>query len=121
MLGFGLQNLSRGKDLILEALGEQVSRDSTAGKATCCVQCGACMTGPSLYTADAGQAYEMVKPEKIERAFNSVFDSIRPGCKHPDPTITVLHCTKSKTKYGGWVSEQYMIETCFPFAKLVIA
>ena len=77
------------------------------------------MKGPSLYTADAGQAYEMVKPEKIEHAFNSVFNGIRAGSKHPDPTLTVLHSTKSKTKYGGGCPKKCMTVACFFLAKLV--
>ena len=45
-----------------------------------CVKCGKHMNAPTLYTADAGQAYEMIKPHRIERAFRIIFRTIQIKC-----------------------------------------
>ena len=71
-----------------------------------CVQCGSCLPRPSLHTADAGQAYEMVKASVIEDSFSQVFKAIRSSTKQRDPTLSVIHSTKAKAKYGGWISDK---------------
>ena len=118
MAGYGLKNLSKGRDSILEELGKQFSRTPKAGNRTCCVGCGACMSGPTLYTADVGQAYEMVRPDTIESSFTDIFNSIKACSKHPDPTISVIHSTKAKAKYGGWVPEKMYDRSVFFLSKV---
>ena len=67
--GYGMTNLSRGRDDILSSLGKQFSRDTVVGRHPGCVKCGARLLGPTLMTSDAGQAYEMIHPSKIEKTF----------------------------------------------------
>ena len=73
MPGYGLPNLSKGRDSVLGDLEKQFSRPVPKAGHLSCVQCGSCLKGPTLYTADAGQSYEMIKPEKIESSFSQMF------------------------------------------------
>ena len=67
--GFGIRNLSTAKDTILEELSKQHPRDSVC---PCCIRCGLPLIGPTVYTADAGQACEVIKPARIKRAFKII-------------------------------------------------
>ena len=102
--GYGLRDLSRGNDIILEGLGKQFSRNFSSGR--CCVQCGAAMSAPTLHTAAAGQAYEMVQQKHIDKAFDFVFNGLRRRTKRRDPIISVMRTTKSKTKNSRWITDR---------------
>ena len=60
--GYGIRNLSKGKDTITKALGQQSFRHSNN---FCCIKCGFRMSSPTFYTADAGQSYEMTPPKGL--------------------------------------------------------
>ena len=64
------------------------------------------MCVPTLFTADAGQAYEMIKPLRIDRAFRIIFRSIQIVCKKEDPTISCIHSSKAKARIGGWITDR---------------
>ena len=64
--GYGIRDLSRGKDIILEHLSKQLPRRSPC---PCCLRCGTLLREPILFAADAGQAFEMIKLTRIEHAF----------------------------------------------------
>ena len=76
------------------------------------------MSGPTLHTADAGQAYEMAKPKIIEKAFAFVFDGLRRLTKRADPLVSVMHTAKSKTKNGGWISDRLSDRSVFFLSKI---
>ena len=76
------------------------------------------MSGPTLYTADAGQAYEMVKPEHIERPFSIVFAALRRTAKKADPLISVIHSTKAQCKFGGWITDKFFDRSVFYLSKI---
>ena len=116
--GYGLKNLSKGRDDILIALEKQFSRHVVSGRYPGCVQCGACMAGPTLHTADAGQAYEMIRPSKIEDSFSRIFKAIRATTNQNDPTLSVIHSVKSKAKYGGWITEKLYDRSVFFLSKV---
>ena len=73
--GYGIRDLSRGKHLIDKEVGRQLKRNfpgsppqvspCSPGKCPCCIRCGAHMRLPTLYTADAGQAYAMISPTEL--------------------------------------------------------
>ena len=71
------------------------------------------MPRPSLHTADAGQAYEMIKASVIEDSFSQVFKAIRSSTKQRGPTLSVIHTTKAKAKYGGWISDKLYDRSVF--------
>lgn len=113
MPGYGLSNLSTSRGDILKPLDEQCSRNRTHDHVPCCAECGACMSGPTLYTADAGQAYEMVKPSTIESSFSKVFNAIRSTSRNRDPTMSVIHSVRANAKFGGWISDRLFGRTVF--------
>ena len=65
--GYGIRDLSRGKKIIEQGVGKQLRRELTRN--FCCIKCGTRMHAPTLYTAGVGQAYEVINPHRIERAF----------------------------------------------------
>lgn len=59
--GFCLKNLSCAKQEIDEAINLQLPRPpADRGLPHRCLRCNLCMATPTLYSADAGQACEMV-------------------------------------------------------------
>ena len=116
MPGYGLRGLSRGKIIILSRLESQEKRRE--GSFYGCVQCGAAMSGPTLYTADAGQAYEMVAPARIEKSFCSIFKAIRRVTKKADPLISVIHSTKAKCKFGGFITDKLFDRSVFYLSRI---
>jgi len=92
MPGFGLKNLSRGKDDITTALEKQHTRSPEHNQKFGCVKCGRCMEGPSMLTSDTGQAYEMIDPKTIESSFEDIFNAVKPPPRRripPSPLSTV--------------------------------
>ena len=53
--GLGFKNLSKGRGDILEALDKQISRKLISCRHPACVNCGSCLSGPSIIIADAGR------------------------------------------------------------------
>ena len=104
--GIGLHDLSKGKDILLTSMDLQHPRNPTPGSPCACVKCGRRMAHPTLYTADAGQAYEMVKQSRINRAFTFIFKALRIRTKLKDPTISVQHSTKAKARFGGCIRDK---------------
>ena len=76
------------------------------------------MSGPTLYTADHGQAYEMVAPARIENSFCSIFKAIRRVTKKADPLISVIHSTKAKCKFGGFITDKLFDRSVFYLSKI---
>ena len=76
------------------------------------------MLQPTLYTGDAGQAYEMIQPPRVERAFRMVFKAIKIITKHPNPTISCQHTTKVKTCIGGRIRDRLSDRTVFLLSKI---
>ena len=116
--GFGLHDLSKGKDTLLTSLKMQYPRNTTTEKPCGCVKCGSIMKYPTLYTADAGQAYEMVKQSRINRAFNFIFKAIRIKTKLKDPTVSVQHSTKAKARFGGCIRDKLYDRTVLFISKI---
>ena len=102
--GYGLRDLSRGKTIIENDLAKQKVRSKHSN--FCCLKCGCHMRVPTLFTADAGQAYEMIKPYRIDRAFRIHFRSIEIICKKEDPTISCIHSSKAKARIGGRINDR---------------
>ena len=102
--GYGIRDLSRGKDIIETDLSQQFKRspDSRHG----CVRCGQHMKTPTLHTADAGQAYEMISPSRISRALRIIFRSTQILSRSNDPTVSCMHTPKAKTRFGGWIRDR---------------
>lgn len=95
IIGYGIRDLSRGKNLIEKELGKQLPRNKCCTN-FCCLGCGARMTGPTLHTADAGQAYEITSPDRLERAFRIIYWTIQIRTRMEDPTISCMHTPKAK-------------------------
>ena len=90
--GYRLQDSSRAKDQILSQLSKQYHRQC---KSPCCLRCGQKLQGPTLYTADAGQAFEWIDPSRINRASRIICKSIEIVTDRKAPTLTCMHTTKS--------------------------
>ena len=99
MGGLGIRDLSQGKHVLSAAIEKQHPR--TLHRKHYCIQCGDLMLQPTLYTGDAGQAYEMIQPSRVERAFRMVFKAMKIITKQTNPTISCQHTTKVKTCIGG--------------------
>ena len=56
---------------------------------------------PTLYTADVGQACEMINPDRIGRAFRILFKIVQTKSGRKDPTVSCMHTPKAKTLFGG--------------------
>ena len=78
------------------------------------------MQGPTLFTADAGQAFGMISPSRIERAFRIIFLSfqfiVRTGKQ--DPTLSCMHTAKSKARFGGWIQDTLLDRSVFFMSKV---
>ena len=73
---------------------------------------------PTLYTADYGHAYGVIKPHRIERAFRMIFRMIQIKCGRKDPTISCIHSQQSKTCYGGWIRDRLYDRSVFYLSKV---
>ena len=113
--GYGIRELSRGKLIIKTEIEKQLFRRSAC---PCCIRCGKVMSGPTLYTADAGQAFEMIKPDRIERAFRIIFRGVQIVSGKTDPTISCMHTAKSKARFGGWIQENLFDRSVFFLSKV---
>ena len=71
-----------------------------------------------MYTADAGQAYEMVDPGRIERAFRIIFRTIQIVCGREDPTISCMHTPKANARFGGWIRDRLNDLSVFYLSKV---
>ena len=116
--GFGLHNLSKGKDSLLTSINLQHTRNPTPGRPCGCVNCGRIMTHPTLYTGDAGQAYEMIKRSRINRAFTFIFKALRIKTRLKDPKISVQHSTKAQAHFGGCVRDKLYDRSVFYATKI---
>ena len=116
--GIGLHDLSKGKDTLLTSIKLQHPRNPTSGNPCACVKCGRTMRHPTLYTADAGQAYEMVKQSRINRAFNFIFKALRLKTKLKDPTMSVQHSIKAKARFGGCIRDKLFDRSVFYISKV---
>ena len=129
--GYGIRDLSRGKHIIEKEVGRQLpcvfpdcpSRTPRVpGRSPCqhpsCGKCGAPMWLPTLYTADAGQAYEMINPNRIERAFQILFKTVQIKTGRKDPTISCMHSSKAKTRFGGWIRDRLNDRSVFYLSKI---
>ena len=76
------------------------------------------MDGPTLQSADAGQAFEMIRPERIERALRIIFRLIQLKTGKDDPTISCMHSTKAKARFGGWVRDVLHDRSCYFMSKV---
>ena len=83
-----------------------------------CVKCGKAMSSPTLYTADAGQAYEMIPPNRISRAFRIIFRTIQIKCGRKDPTVSCMHTTKADARFGGWIRDHLNDRSVFFLSKI---
>ena len=101
MGGLGIWGLSKGKHILSAAIEKQYPRP--LDREHYCIQCGDLMSRPTLYTGDAGQAYEMIQPSRVERAFRMVFKAVQITTKKENPTISCQHTTKVRTCFGGRV------------------
>ena len=118
--GYGLKNLSKGRDDMSITLENKFSRTPVCGQLPVRIECGSYMRGPTLYTADVGQAYEMMKPSIIEDGSPRVFKAFRSTTRQKDPTLSVIHSVKAKSKYAGWISDHSFDRSVFPLAKFIM-
>ena len=110
--GYGIRDLSKGKMIIIgEAINNQFLRSPGSNHA--CIRCGSTLALPTLYIADAGQAYEMIKPQRIERTFRSIARTIQIITGKTDPTISCQHTAKVKARFGGWFRDRLADRTVF--------
>ena len=113
--GYRVKDLSRAKDQLLSQLAKQHTRSSPC---PCCLRCGRKMAGPTLYTADAGQAFEMIDPSRVRRAFRIIFKNIKCLTGRSDPTLSCLHTSKSKVRFGGWIRVTLFDRSVFYLSKV---
>lgn len=114
--GYGLRDLSKAKPTIERGIKKQLVR--TGGPTTGCVRCGTFLATPTVYTADVGQAYEIVDPGRVERAFRIIFKSIQTITGKADPTPSCIHYQKAKTTFGGWVRDKLSDRSVYHLSKV---
>ena len=76
------------------------------------------MQGPTLFTADAGQAFEMISPSRIERAFRIILKNIHFRTGKQDPTLSCMHTAKPKAGFGGWIQDTLLVRSVFFMGKV---
>ena len=103
MKGYGIRDLSRGKTTLQDLLGKQLKRTS---ECPCCVRYGVRLNGPTLYTGDASQAFEVICPKRIERALGMIFNTVKIKTDRRDPTLSCIQSSKAKVKFGGWIKDR---------------
>lgn len=114
--GYGIRDLSKGKQILGDAISKQFLRPSESNHA--CIRCGYHIPHPTLYTADAGQAYEVIKTHRIERACRIIFPSIQAVTGKSDPTISCQHTAKAKARFGGWIRDTLSDRSTFYLSKV---
>ena len=114
--GYGIRDLSKGKIIITEAINKPYL--CSPGSNHACIKCGSTLALPTLYTADAGQACEMIKPQRIERAFRFIFRSIQIITGKTDPTLSCQHTAKVKARFGGWIRDRLNDHTVIFLSKI---
>ena len=116
---FSLCDLSRARGEIFSRLSEQAPRPSPGhDQSHTCVGCGALMEHPTLRTADAGQAYEVVPRTRIEEATTDMFSIVSKTTRVKDPTVSVMHRTKAVTAVGGRIDDMLCDRTVFFASKV---
>lgn len=83
-----------------------------------CKKCKDKMYHPTLYTADAGQEFEVITNKKVQNSLSAVFRLASSVTKMNDPTITVLHSIKSQVSFGGQISDKIADLTVFFASKI---
>ena len=78
-----------------------------------CRVCNCRMDFPGVLVADAGQAYEALRPEVLEDSLVELFDLVR--CNPHTSTVTVLHhgTMAQAVKFGGKINERVCNGTVF--------
>ena len=114
--GFGMRDLSQGKRTLEQTNQKQFKRSVDSN--FCCMKCGSRLSAPTLHTADAGQAFEVIKPHRIDRAFRMIFKLVRISCRREDPTVSCMHTPKSKTRFGGWIRDRLKDRSVFYLSKV---
>ena len=103
--GYGLRDLSKANLTINEAIKKQSLRQPGENRA--CIRRGPPFPRPTLYTAGVGQASEMIKPQRTERAYRFIFRSIQIITEKTDPTNSCQHSAKVKARFGGWTRDRW--------------
>ena len=114
--GYGIRDLSKSKQILTDLISEQLPREPGSNHA--CIRCGSHLPHPTLYTAEAGQAYEMIKPERVERAFRFIFKAIQIITGKKDPTLSCQHTPKVKARFGGWIRDRLEDRSVFFLSKI---
>ena len=78
-----------------------------------CTGCGSHMKHPTLYTADAGQAYEIIDTKLIAESVDTVFPMCSKVLKCRDPTVSVMHTVRRKTAPGGRIDDPAQDRTVY--------
>ena len=60
----------------------------------------------------------MIKPTRIERAFRIIFKSIQIKTGRRGPTLSCMHTTKSKARFGGWIRDTLLDRSVFFLSKV---
>ena len=76
------------------------------------------MAHPTLHTADAGQAYEVIEISEIESSIKELFTSLNKLTGSKDPSVSVMHSTKAKTSIGGRIDDMLCDRTVFFSSKV---
>ena len=63
------------------------------------------MKHPTLHTADAGQAYEVISISEIKKNTDDLFSSCSKLTGSKDPTVSVMHSAKAKNTIGGRIDD----------------
>ena len=116
---FSLCDLSRARAELLSHLSAQAPRLPPApGQTHPCVGCGVAKPPPTLHTADAGQAYEVIENIEIEKSIAELFSVCSRLTNSKDPTVSIMHSTKAKTAVGGRVDDTLCDRTVFFASKV---
>ena len=109
--GFDIPNLTTAGDYIDVCVKKQWRRSP---QSSCtCVGCGCQLSHPTLITADAGQAYEVIETEFINSTISDIFNRVKQKAKSSTITVQVMKTTKDKSSFGGLVSEKLGDRTIF--------
>ena len=76
------------------------------------------MRYPTLHTADAGQAYEVIDRAEIQSSIDELFFNVSKITRSKDPTVSVMHRTKAMTSIGGRIDDMLCDRTVFFASKL---
>jgi hypothetical protein len=76
------------------------------------------MTHPTIFSADAGQAYEVVSESLINTTLAVIFRAVPKNCGIGDPTVSVLHSAKANVLFGGRADDPLKDRTVFFVSKV---